>query len=90
MFLFLAVGSSGRGRFSSGRVLYRNESFKSRGSYGGGRGYGRSDYGNRGDFSGRGSDFPGRGRGPAGRGEGYQQGRGRGGRSSGPKQNVSS
>ncbi|KAK7850319.1 putative g3bp-like protein [Quercus suber] len=84
------VGSSGRGRFSSGRGLYRNDSFKSRGSYGGGRGYGRSDYGNRGDFSGRGSDFSGRGRGPAGRGEGYQQGRGRGGRSSGPKQNVSS
>lgn len=77
------VGSSGRGRFSSGRGGYRNDSFKGRGNYGGGRGFGRNEYGNRGDFSGR-------GRGPAGRGEGYQQGRGRGGRPSGPKQNVSS
>ncbi|XP_062151038.1 nuclear transport factor 2-like isoform X2 [Alnus glutinosa] len=77
------VGSSGRGRFSSGRGSYRNDSFKSRGNYGGVRGFSRNEYGSWGDFSGR-------GRGSVGRGEGYQQGRGRGGRPSGPKQNVSS
>ncbi|KAJ1435331.1 RNA-binding domain superfamily [Sesbania bispinosa] len=73
--------STGRARISSGRSGFRNESFRGHGNYGGGRGYGRSDYGNRGDFSGR-------GRGPRGHGEGYYQGRGRGGRSSAPKQNA--
>ncbi|KAB1211528.1 putative G3BP-like protein [Morella rubra] len=78
------VGSSGRGRFSAGRGVYRNDSFRSRGgNYGGGRGFVRNEYGSRGDFSGR-------GRGPAGRGEGYQPGRGRGGRLGGTRQNVSS
>ncbi|XP_027352618.1 ras GTPase-activating protein-binding protein 1-like [Abrus precatorius] len=75
-------GSTGRARIPSGRSGFRNDSFRGRGNYGGGRGYGRNDYGNRGDFSGR-------GRGPGGHGEGYHQGRGRGGRSSAQKQNVS-
>ncbi|KAI4346676.1 hypothetical protein L6164_007552 [Bauhinia variegata] len=67
----------GRGRFPSGKGGFRNDSFRGRGrNYGGGRGFGRNDYVNRGDFSSRG-----RGSG------GYQQGRGRGGRSSRQKQN---
>ncbi|WOG93245.1 hypothetical protein DCAR_0312526 [Daucus carota subsp. sativus] len=75
-------GSNSRGRFSSGRGGYRNDSFRGRGNYSGGRGYGRNDFGGRGEYSGR-------GRGPGGRnGDGNQQGRGRGGRRSGPSQNV--
>ncbi|XP_020538890.1 nuclear transport factor 2 isoform X2 [Jatropha curcas] len=77
------VAVSGRGRFPSGRVGRRNDSFRERGNYGGGRGFGRNEFGNRGEFSGH-------GRSSAGRGEGYQQGRGRGGRSSGSKQNTNS
>ncbi|XXG46589.1 hypothetical protein AAC387_Pa02g1398 [Persea americana] len=42
----------GRGRFPPGRGNFRNDSFRGRGNYGG-RGYGRNDFGNRGDFSGR-------------------------------------
>ncbi|KAF5457644.1 hypothetical protein F2P56_021732 [Juglans regia] len=86
------VDSSGRGIFSPGRGGYRNDSFKNRGNYGGGRVFGRNEYGSRSDFSGRGrlrGDLSSRGRGPTGRGEGYQQGRGRGGRPIGPNQNVS-
>lgn len=74
-------GSTGRPRIPPGRSGLRNDSFRGRGNYGGGRGYGRNDYGSRGDFSGR-------GRGPGGHGESYHQGRGRGGRSSGQKQNA--
>ncbi|XVE83679.1 hypothetical protein DITRI_Ditri16bG0105900 [Diplodiscus trichospermus] len=69
---------SGRGSFPSRRGGFRSDSFRGRGNYGGSRSFGRSDYGNRGEFSGR----P---RGSAGR-----EGRGRGGRSSGPKQTRAS
>ncbi|KAK7295463.1 hypothetical protein RJT34_18372 [Clitoria ternatea] len=73
------TSSTGRARIPSGRSGFRNDSFKGRsGNYGGSRGYGRSDYGSRGEFSGRGR----------GHGEGYHQGRGRGGRSSAQKQNA--
>ncbi|XP_058193080.1 nuclear transport factor 2 [Rhododendron vialii] len=66
------VGSSGRGRYPSGRGGFRNDGFRGRGNFGGGRGYGRSE-------------FSGRPKGPSGRvGEGYQRidqnGGGRGGR----------
>ncbi|WCJ35833.1 Nuclear transport factor 2 (NTF2) family protein with RNA binding (RRM-RBD-RNP motifs) domain [Euphorbia peplus] len=49
------VGSSGRGRYSSGRGGFRSESFKNRGNYGGGggRGYGRSEFRNQAEFAGR-------------------------------------
>ncbi|KAK7273313.1 hypothetical protein RIF29_14362 [Crotalaria pallida] len=71
--------STGRAVIHSGRGGFRNDSFRYRGNYVGGRGFGRNDYGNRGGFSGR-------GRGPGGVGEGYHQGRGRGGWSSAQKQ----
>uniref|UniRef100_A0A7N0T161 Uncharacterized protein n=1 Tax=Kalanchoe fedtschenkoi TaxID=63787 RepID=A0A7N0T161_KALFE len=80
------VGSNGRGGRpnSSGRGGYRGESFRGRGNYGGGRGYGRSDFRNPGEFSGR-------SRGPGGRSggrDGYQwvnqsEAAGRGGRGGG-------
>ncbi|WVZ04790.1 hypothetical protein V8G54_018136 [Vigna mungo] len=74
------ISNTGRPRIPPGRGGLRNDSFRGRGNYGGGgRGYGRNDYGS------RGGEFSGRGR---GHGEGYHQGRGRGGRSSGPKQNA--
>ncbi|XP_061365973.1 nuclear transport factor 2-like [Gastrolobium bilobum] len=75
------TSSTGRGRIPTGRSAFRNDSFRGHGNYAGGRGYGRNDYGNHGDFSGR-------GRGPGGHGEAYHQGRGRGGRSSAQKQNA--
>lgn len=71
---------SGRGNFSYGRAGFRNDSFRGRGNYGGGRGFGRNDR-SRGEFSGR-------GRSSSGQVEGYQQGRGRGGRSSGVKHDA--
>ncbi|XP_059440954.1 nuclear transport factor 2 isoform X2 [Corylus avellana] len=75
------VSSSGRGRYSSGRGGFRSDSFKGRGNFGGSRGYGRSEFRNQGEFSGR----P---RGSSGRnGEGHQRvnqnGSGRGGRQGG-------
>ncbi|XP_058736451.1 nuclear transport factor 2-like isoform X2 [Vicia villosa] len=75
-------GGIGRPRIPS-RSGFRNDSFRGRGNFGGGRGYGRNnDYGPRGEFSIR-------GRGPRGHEESYHRGRGRGGdRSSGFKQNV--
>ncbi|PQM36681.1 ras GTPase-activating protein-binding protein 1 isoform X1 [Prunus yedoensis var. nudiflora] len=61
------VSSGGRGRFSSGRAGFRSDSFRGRGNYGGGRSYGRNEFRNQGEFSGR-------ARGSAGRnGEGYQR-----------------
>ncbi|XP_052179513.1 nuclear transport factor 2-like isoform X2 [Diospyros lotus] len=77
------VGTSGRGRYPSGRGGYRNDSFRGRNNFGGGRGYSRNEFRNQGDFSGR----P---RGPSGRsGEGYQRvdqnGTGRFDRQGGPK-----
>ncbi|KAL9427207.1 hypothetical protein AB3S75_029411 [Citrus x aurantiifolia] len=69
---------SGRGRFPSERERFRNYSFRGRGSYGGGRSFGRNEYGNW-------VEFQVRGRGSTGRGEGYPRGRGRGGRSGGAK-----
>ncbi|CAN6571918.1 unnamed protein product [Malus baccata var. baccata] len=77
------VGSSERGRFPpAGRGGFRNDSFRGRGNYGGGRSFGRNEYVRRGEFSGRGRG------GPAGRsGYGYQA-RGRGGRSSEANQNA--
>ncbi|KAL5582154.1 hypothetical protein UlMin_014596 [Ulmus minor] len=76
------VGSGGRGRFPSGRGGFRSDSFRVRGNYGGGRSFVRNDFGNRGEFSGRGRGSGGRG------GDGYQHGRGRGGRPSGPRHNA--
>lgn len=77
----LAV-SGGRGRFPSERERFRNDNFRGRGNYVGGRGFGRNEYGTR-------VEFQVRGRGSSGRGEGYQRGRGRGGRSGGgPKQTA--
>lgn len=77
------VSSSGRGRYPSGRGGFRSDSFKSRGNFGGGRGYGRNEFRNQGEFSGR----P---KGSAGRnGEDYQRanqnGSRRGGRQGGVK-----
>ncbi|EOY03686.1 Nuclear transport factor 2 family protein with RNA binding domain isoform 1 [Theobroma cacao] len=69
---------SGRGSFPSRRGGFRSDSFRGRGNYGGSRSFGRNEYGNRGEFSAR-------ARGSAGR-----EGRGRGGRSSGPKQTSAS
>ncbi|KAI8019739.1 Nuclear transport factor 2 [Camellia lanceoleosa] len=81
------VGSSGRGRYTSGRGGFRNDSFRNRGHYGGGRAYSRNEFRNQGEFSGR----P---KGPSGRnGEGYQRvdqnGSGRGGRQGGMNNNKS-
>ncbi|KAK4360711.1 hypothetical protein RND71_019663 [Anisodus tanguticus] len=91
------IGSA-RGRFPPGRGGFRNDNFRVRGNFGGGRGYERNEFGGRGyernEFGGRGyernefggRDFSGRGRGQGGRGgEGYQV-RGRGGRRGGPSQ----
>ncbi|XP_010317134.2 nuclear transport factor 2-like isoform X3 [Solanum lycopersicum] len=71
------VGSI-RGRFSPRRGVFRNVNFRVRGNFGGGRSYGRSEFGGR-DFSGRGRVQGGRG------GESYQV-RGRGGQRGGPSQ----
>ncbi|XP_030440337.2 nuclear transport factor 2-like isoform X1 [Syzygium oleosum] len=61
------VANSGRGRYSLGRGGFRSDSFRGRGNFGGGRGYGRNDFRNQGEFSGR-------LRGPMGRGgDGYQR-----------------
>ncbi|CAK9147951.1 unnamed protein product [Ilex paraguariensis] len=75
------VGGSGRGRYPSGRGGFRNDSFRSRGNFGSGRGYGRNEFRNQGEFSSR----P---KGPGGRNvETYQRvdqnGSGRFGRQSG-------
>lgn len=60
-----------RGRFSSRAGNgYRNEGTRGRGNYGGGRGYGRGDFGNRSEFENRGGirgGFSNRG------GDGYQR-----------------
>ncbi|XP_057519867.1 nuclear transport factor 2 isoform X2 [Amaranthus tricolor] len=62
-----ATTSNGRGRYPSSRGGFRNESFRERGNFNGGRGYGRTDFRSQGEFSGK----P---RGGAGRGsEGYQR-----------------
>ncbi|KAF2282319.1 hypothetical protein GH714_043848 [Hevea brasiliensis] len=45
------VGSSGRGRYSSGRGGFRSDSFKNRGNFGSSRGYGRNEFRNQGEFS---------------------------------------
>ncbi|XP_074317055.1 nuclear transport factor 2-like [Silene latifolia] len=59
--------NNGRGRYPSSRGGFRSESFRGRGNFGGGRGYGRNDFRGSGEFSGR----P---RGSGGRGpEGYQR-----------------
>ncbi|KAG6398393.1 hypothetical protein SASPL_139852 [Salvia splendens] len=69
----------GRGRFTPSRGGYRNDGFRSRGNYNGGRTYVRSD-----SLRGHGNFSSGRS------GDGYQQGRGRGGRRSSPTQNTAS
>ncbi|XP_048318909.2 nuclear transport factor 2 isoform X1 [Ziziphus jujuba] len=59
-----------RGRFSSGRSGYRNDNFRGRGNYNGGRGYGRNE------FEKRGGEFSGRARvnnGPNANAEAYQR-----------------
>ncbi|MED6145037.1 hypothetical protein PIB30_021184 [Stylosanthes scabra] len=72
------VSGSGRGRFPSGRGGFRSDSFRGRAKFGGGRGYGRNEFRNQGEFTSR----P---KGPAGqKGDGSQRpsqnGSGRGGR----------
>ncbi|XP_061364928.1 nuclear transport factor 2 [Gastrolobium bilobum] len=47
------VSGSGRGRYPSGRGGFRSESFRGRGKFGGGRSYGRNEFRNQGEFSGR-------------------------------------
>lgn len=91
----------GRGRFSSSRGGYRSDGFRGdgfqgdgfrndgvrgRGGFSGGRGYGRSDYGGRGEYSSRGGgEYSSRGgRGPGRAGDGYQRGRVRSFLQSGP------
>ncbi|XP_074277827.1 nuclear transport factor 2-like [Silene latifolia] len=75
-----ASPNNGRGRYPSSRGGFRNESFRGRGNFSGGRGYGRSDFRGSGEFSGR----P---RGPAGKGsEGYQRVDQNGTRQGGPAQ----
>ncbi|KAH9602695.1 hypothetical protein KSS87_018264 [Heliosperma pusillum] len=75
-----ASPNNGRGRYPSSRGGFRNESFRGRGNFSGGRGYGRNDSRGSGEFSGR----P---RGPAGRGsEGYQRVEQNGARQGGPTQ----
>ncbi|KAK4477569.1 hypothetical protein RD792_016802 [Penstemon davidsonii] len=70
---------SGRGRFTSSRGGFRSDNFRGRGSFNSGRTYVRSDsIRDRGNISG--------GRGS----EGYEQGRGRGARRSGPNQSSDS
>ncbi|KAE8696271.1 Nuclear transport factor 2 family protein with RNA binding domain isoform 1 [Hibiscus syriacus] len=72
---FNQIGNE-RGSFLPRRGGFRTDSFSFRGrvNYVGNRGFGRNEYGNRGEFSGR----------P--RGSAWREGRGRGGRSSGRKQ----
>ncbi|KAM6593835.1 hypothetical protein CsatA_001538 [Cannabis sativa] len=71
------VSGSARGKYSSGRPGFRSDSFRGRGNFSGGRNYGRNEFRNQGEFSGR-------GRGSAGRnGDGYQRQNGRGGRQGG-------
>ncbi|KAL9252839.1 Nuclear transport factor 2-like protein [Drosera capensis] len=92
----------GRGRFPSSRGAYRSDGFRGdsfqrdgfrndgvrgRGGFSGGRGYGRSDYGGRGEYSsprGDGEYSSRGGRGPGRGGDGYQRGRARSSRQSGP------
>ncbi|KAG6746925.1 hypothetical protein POTOM_049301 [Populus tomentosa] len=75
--------SSGRGRYSSGRSGFRSDSFKSRGNFFGGRGHGRNEFKNQGEFSGR----PRGSTGYAGEDhqQGNQSGSRRGGRQGGTK-----
>ncbi|KAF9590644.1 hypothetical protein IFM89_035962 [Coptis chinensis] len=47
------VGATGRPRYPPARPGFRNDNFRGRCNFVGGRGYGRNEYGNRGDFSGR-------------------------------------
>ncbi|KAI4335897.1 hypothetical protein L6164_014494 [Bauhinia variegata] len=47
------VSGSGRGRYPSGRSGFRNDSFRNRGKFGGGRGYGRNEFRSQGEHSGR-------------------------------------
>ncbi|XP_019199855.1 PREDICTED: putative G3BP-like protein isoform X2 [Ipomoea nil] len=45
------VVSNSRGRYPSGRGGFRNENFRGRGNFGGGRGYGRNEFRNQAEFS---------------------------------------
>ncbi|XXG63425.1 hypothetical protein AAC387_Pa05g1622 [Persea americana] len=81
------ANGGGRWRFPSGRGNFRNDNFRGRGNFGN-RGYGRSDFGTRGEFSSR-------GRVPSGRSnESYQRVdqnmSGRASRSGGMNQNAAS
>ncbi|KAL3748610.1 hypothetical protein ACJRO7_009793 [Eucalyptus globulus] len=73
--------SGSRGRYSNRGGYLRSDSFRGRGNYGGGRGYGRNEFRTQGDYSGRPRGSGGRG------GETYQRvnqnGLGRGGRQGG-------
>ncbi|KAF5194593.1 ras GTPase-activating protein-binding protein 2-like [Thalictrum thalictroides] len=77
-------GGGGKSRFPPNRGGFRNDNARARGNFGGGRGYGRNNFGNR-------SEFSGRGQGPSGRGGegGYQrvnQSGGKAGRQGGANQ----
>ncbi|XP_065855211.1 nuclear transport factor 2-like isoform X2 [Euphorbia lathyris] len=63
---------SGRGRFSPGRTGFRSDSFRGRGNYVGGRGSGRNEFGNRGEFNGQGRNEIGN-RGEYGGGQGRNE-----------------
>ncbi|KAH9722224.1 nuclear transport factor 2 [Citrus sinensis] len=76
-------GGGGRGRFSSGRVGFRSDSFKGRGNFGGGRGYGRNEFRGQGEFSGRPKGSSGRN----GDGRANQNGNRRGGPQGGVNRN---
>lgn len=52
--ILVLAANNERGRFPSGKTGYRNDNFRSRGNYNGGRGYGRNEFEKRGgEFSGR-------------------------------------
>ncbi|CAI8610145.1 unnamed protein product [Vicia faba] len=72
------VSDGGRGRYPSGRGGFRNEGFRGRGRFGGGRGYGRNEFRNQGEFSGR----------PRSSHRPSQNGGGRGGRHGAGNHNV--
>lgn len=49
----VVAANNDRARYTSGRGGYRNDNFRGRGNFGGGRGYMRNDVEKRGEFSGR-------------------------------------
>ncbi|KAK9748143.1 hypothetical protein RND81_02G038800 [Saponaria officinalis] len=77
--------NNGRGRYPSSRGGFRSDSFRGRGNFSGGRGYGRNDFRGQGEFSGRPRGGAAGGRGSEGYPRVEQNGTGNGTRQSGPK-----